>query len=171
VLGRSGLRVSRLALGTMTFGSESGWGCDEATSRAMFDRYLEAGGNFIDTADIYTSAPANAGLASSSPRATCATTWCWPRSTRTIHQHRAHPNAAGNGRKNLIRSLEASLARLGTDYIDLYFLHTWDRITPVEEVVRTMDDLVRQGKIATTRCRTCPPGTRRVPRPWPSAAQ
>jgi len=147
-LGRSGLRVSRLALGTMTFGTESGWGCDEATSRAMFDRYLEAGGNSTDTADIYTLGTSERWVGkfiaerSLRDHVVLATKYTH-NSTNTAR----NPNAAGNGRKNLIRSLEASLSRLGTDYIDLYFLHTWDRVTPVEEVVRTMDDLVRQGKI------------------------
>jgi aryl-alcohol dehydrogenase-like predicted oxidoreductase len=147
-LGRSGLRVSRLALGTMTFGTESGWGCDRATSKALFDRYLETGGNFIDTADVYTKGTSETWLGEFiaergvRDRVVLATKF-----THNFANTDANPNAAGNGRKNIIRALEASLKRLKTDYIDLYFLHTWDRLTPVDEVLRTLDDLVAQGKV------------------------
>jgi aryl-alcohol dehydrogenase-like predicted oxidoreductase len=147
-LGRSGLRVSRLALGAMTFGTESGWGCDRETSRILFDRYLETGGNFIDTADVYSNGTSEAWLGEFikergvRDRVVLATKF-----THNFANTGADPNAAGNGRKNIMRALEASLKRLKTDYIDLYFLHTWDRLTPVEEVLRTLDDLVRQGKI------------------------
>lgn len=148
LLGRTGLRVSRLALGTMTFGTENGWGCDRATSRALFDRYLASGGNFIDTADVYTQGTAERWLgefiaeAGVRDRVVLATKY-----THNFQNKPADPNAAGNGRKNLMRSIDASLKRLGTDWIDLYYLHTWDRVTPAEEVLRTMDDLVRAGKI------------------------
>jgi aryl-alcohol dehydrogenase-like predicted oxidoreductase len=81
-----------------------------------------------------------------------------------------NPNAGGNGRKNILRAVEGSLRRLGTDYIDLYILHTWDRFTPVEEVMRTMDDLVRSGKVLHVGSRMCRPGTRAAPKPWPSCA-
>lgn len=153
-LGRSGLRVSRLALGAMTFGTQSGWGCDRATAFAMFDRYLAGGGNFIDTADVYTQGTSETWLGEFiaergvRDRVVLATKF-----THNFANHGvgatagANPNAAGNGRKNIVRALEASLRRLKTDYIDLYFLHTWDRLTPVEEVMRTLDDLVRQGKL------------------------
>lgn len=147
-LGRTGLRVSRLALGTMTFGTQYGWGCDEATSRAMFDRYIDAGGNFVDTADVYTSGTSERWLGqfirerNLRDQVVLATKF-----THNVSNTARDPNAAGNGRKNLLRALDASLTRLGTDYIDLYFLHTWDQLTPVEEVVRTLDDLVRAGKI------------------------
>jgi len=147
-LGRSGLRVSRLALGTMTFGTENGWGCDRDTSRALFDRYLDAGGNFIDTADVYTRGTSETWLGEFiaergvRDRVVLATKF-----THNFANADANPNAAGNGRKNIIRALEASLKRLNTDYIDLYLLHTWDRVTPVEEVLRTLDDLVTQGKV------------------------
>jgi aryl-alcohol dehydrogenase-like predicted oxidoreductase len=147
-LGRTGLRVSRLALGTMTFGTEYGWGCDEATSRAMFDRYIDTGGNFIDTADVYTAGTSERWVGQFirdrqlRDKVVLATKY-----THNVTNTARDPNAAGNGRKNLLRAVDASLQRLGTDYIDLYFLHTWDQLTPVEEVVRTMDDLVRQGKI------------------------
>lgn len=152
LLGRSGLRVSRLALGTMTFGNAgirgigASWGSDEATARVIFHRYFEAGGNFLDTADSYAggmseslvgSFVAEAGLRDHLVIATKFSNNVSP----------GNPNAGGNGRKNILRAVDASLKRLKTDYIDLYFLHTWDRITPVEEVMRTLDDLVRAGKI------------------------
>lgn len=148
LLGRTGLRVSRLALGTMTFGTENGWGCTREVARAMFDRYLAAGGNFIDTADVYTQGCAERWLgefieeAGVRDRVVLATKY-----TFNYQNADGNPNAAGNGRKNLMRSLEASLKRLKTDYVDLYYLHAWDRLTPPEEVLRTMNDLVRAGKI------------------------
>jgi aryl-alcohol dehydrogenase-like predicted oxidoreductase len=152
LLGRSGLRVSRIALGTMTFGNggirgiEGSWGSAEDASRAIFRRYVEAGGNFIDTADSYAAGlserlvgtfVAEMGLRDQIVLATKFSNNTSP----------GNPNAGGNGRKNITRAVEASLKRLKTDCIDLYWLHTWDRITPVEEVVRTLDDLVRAGKI------------------------
>jgi aryl-alcohol dehydrogenase-like predicted oxidoreductase len=145
-LGRSGLVVSPLCLGTMTFGTEWGWGADERISRSLFDRYLESGGNFIDTADGYTGGKseemlgkfiADGGLRDKIVLATKFTFCADP----------ANPNAGGNGRKNIYRALEGSLRRLRTDYIDLYWLHAWDTVTPVEEVVATLNDLVQQGKI------------------------
>lgn len=145
-LGRTGLRVSRLALGTMTFGTEWGWGADKDTARRLFDRYLEAGGNFFDTADAYTGGTSEEWLgafirdAGIRDRVVVATKFSY-------NTEPGNPNAGGNGRKNIIRALEGSLKRLGTDYVDLYLLHTWDQITPVEEVVRTLDDLVSAGKV------------------------
>ena len=145
-LGRSGLRVSRLSLGTMTFGDDWGWGAGEDTARAMFDRYLDAGGNFIDTADLYTQGTSETLLgkfiedSGTRDRVVLATKF-------TYNGQPGNPNAGGNGRKNIMRAVESSLRRLRTDYIDLYLLHTWDRITPAEEVMRTFDDLVRAGKI------------------------
>lgn len=145
-LGASGLRVSRLCLGTMTFGTEWGWGADRQTARTLFDRYVEAGGNFFDTADLYTNGTSekllgefvrDAGLRD---RAVIATKFSYNGEPR-------NPNAGGNGRKNIVRALEASLRRLGTDHVDLYLLHTWDTLTPPEEVARTCDDLVRAGKV------------------------
>lgn len=148
LLGRTGLRVSRLALGTMTFGTENGWGCDRATARSMFDAYLASGGNFIDSADIYTQGTAETWLGEfmaetgTRDRVVLATKYSFN------HQNpQGNPNAAGNGRKNLMRSIDASLTRLKTDYVDLYYLHAWDGITPAEEVLRSMDQLVRTGKI------------------------
>lgn len=145
-LGRSGLRVSRLALGTMTFGTESGWGADEAVSRRLFDLYLDAGGNFFDTADLYTGGTSETWLGKfvaerrARDRVVIATKFSY-------NSEPGNPNTGGNGRKNILRAVEGSLRRLGTDYIDLYLLHTWDRLTPAEEVMRTFDDLVRSGKV------------------------
>jgi aryl-alcohol dehydrogenase-like predicted oxidoreductase len=145
-LGRSGLRVSRLALGTMTFGDNWGWGAAQDTARAMFDRYLAAGGNFIDTADLYTDGASEELLgrfmseSGMRDRLVVSTKFSY-------NAQPGNPNAGGNGRKNILRAVEGSLRRLRTDYIDLYLLHTWDRLTPAEEVVRTLDDLVRAGKI------------------------
>lgn len=145
-LGRSGLRVSPLSLGTMTFGTEWGFGSEEAVSRAIFDAYLEAGGNFIDTADGYTNGHSEemvGKFVSESrlrDRVVMATKF-------TFSADRSNPNAGGNGRKNVVRALDGSLKRLKTDYVDLYWLHAWDKVTPAEEVLQTMNDLIRDGKI------------------------
>jgi aryl-alcohol dehydrogenase-like predicted oxidoreductase len=144
LLGASGLRVSELCLGTMTFGTEWGWGADKAASRGMFDAFVAAGGNFIDTANRYTEGTSERWLgefvAADRERFVLATKY-------TLFTRRDHPNASGNHRRNLVRSLEDSLKRLGTDYIDLYWLHAWDFTTPVEEVMRALDDMVRAGKV------------------------
>ena len=145
-LGRSGLRVSPLSLGTMTFGTEWGWGSDEQVARAVFNNYVEAGGNFIDTANIYTEGHSEELTGkfisdrSLRDRVVLATKF-------TFNADPGDPNAGGNGRKNVHRALEASLKRLQTDYVDLYWMHAWDTVTPVEEVVSTLDDLIRAGKI------------------------
>src|ERR1700731_4898065 len=145
-LGRSGLRVSPLTLGTMTFGTEWGWGTEENISRNVFNLYIDAGGNFIDTADLYTAGTSEKMVGkfiserSLRDRVVLATKF-------TFNAEPGNPNAGGNGRKNIYRPLEGSLRRLGTDYIDLYWLHAWDTVTPVEEVVATLTDLVRAGKI------------------------
>ncbi|MFC4033295.1 aldo/keto reductase [Streptomyces polygonati] len=149
LLGRSGLRVSRIALGTMNFGVDgfhAAYGKTEEEARQIFGRYLEAGGNFIDTADFYTAGQSEIILGDLMTRAkvrdrVVLTT----KFTNSVDP--GDPNAGGNGRKHMIRAVEASLRRLRTDYIDLFMLHTWDRITPVEEVMRTFDDLTRAGKI------------------------
>ena len=145
-LGRSGLRVSPLCLGTMTFGTEWGWGSSEETAKAIFDTYVEAGGNFIDTADGYTGGKSEEMLGkfirdrNLRDRVVLATKF-------TFNQEHRNQNSGGNGRKNAFRALETSLRRLQTDYIDLYWMHAWDKVTPVEEVVNTFDDFVREGKI------------------------
>jgi aryl-alcohol dehydrogenase-like predicted oxidoreductase len=152
LLGRSGLRVSRLALGTMNFGTSgfhAPYGKSEDDSRAIFRRYVEAGGNFIDTADFYTAGESETLLgrfiADAGIRERIVLTTKFTNSVEP-----GNPNGGGNGRKHVMRAVEDSLRRLGTDYIDLYLLHTWDRMTPVEEVVRTLDDLVRSGKVRYT---------------------
>ncbi len=145
-LGKSGLSVSPLCLGTMTFGTEWGWGSDEKTCAALLDAYLEAGGNFADTADGYTNGRSEEIVGKLveerkiRDRLVIATKF-------TFNQEAGNPNAGGNGRKNVFRALETSLRRLKTDYIDLSWMHAWDRVTPVEEVVNTFNDLVREGKI------------------------
>ncbi|BBY26766.1 aldo/keto reductase [Mycolicibacterium sediminis] len=149
LLGRSGLRVSRLSLGTMNFGTSGyhaayGKGIDDV--RPIFRRYVEAGGNVVDTADFYTAGESETILgtliAETRVRDRLVLTTKFTNSVSP-----GDPNAGGNGRKHMVRALEDSLRRLGTDYVDLYLLHTWDRLTPVEEVMRTFDDLVRAGKI------------------------
>ena len=145
-LGNTGLKVSRLALGTMTFGDDWGWGADEANARQLFETYLAAGGNFIDTADLYTNGNSERLLgrfvndSKTRDRVIITTKFSY-------NAEPGNPNAGGNGRKNILRAVEGSLQRLGTDYIDLYMLHTWDQVTPAEEVIRTLDDLVRSGKV------------------------
>ena len=144
LLGRSGLRVSDLCLGTMTFGEDWGWGAPKDEARKIYDAYREAGGNFIDTANLYTGGSSEGMIG------------------EFIAPHRAEivlatkyslgfpgrgANATGNARKNMVHEVEASLRRLGTDYLDLYWLHAWDGLTPAEEVMRAFDDLVRAGKV------------------------
>lgn len=145
-LGNTGLKVSRLALGTMTFGDDWGWGADEANARQLFDTYLEAGGNLIDTADLYTNGNSERMLgrfvkeSGTRDRVIISTKFSY-------NAEPGNPNAGGNGRKNILRAVEGSLQRLGTDYIDVYMLHTWDQVTPAAEVMQTLDDLVRAGKV------------------------
>jgi aryl-alcohol dehydrogenase-like predicted oxidoreductase len=149
LLGRSGLRVSRIALGTMNFGQagfHASYGRTRDQSRAVFQRYLDAGGNFVDTADFYAAGQGETILgeliAEAKVRDRLVLTTKY-----TFSVDPGDPNAGGNGRKHMIRAVEDSLRRLRTDYIDLYLMHTWDRITPAEEVLRTFDDLSRAGKI------------------------
>jgi aryl-alcohol dehydrogenase-like predicted oxidoreductase len=144
LLGKSGLRVSEASLGTMTFGEDWGWGSAKDEARKIYDTYREAGGNFIDTANVYTNGSSERFLG------------------EFIKDHRESivlatkysnavpgkdPNTAGNHRKNMVQAVEASLKRLQTTYIDLYWVHIWDGLTPVEEVMRALDDLVRHGKV------------------------
>lgn len=154
-LGRSGLVVSPLALGTMTFGGGE-WGADAAESRAMFDAYRAAGGNFIDTADIYADGESEILIgrfikaAGARDEVVLATKFAFNGSASPLaaaQGGRGNPNAGGAGAKNIHRALDASLKRLGTDYVDLYWMHVWDGVTPVEEIVQTLGDLVRAGKI------------------------
>ena len=154
-LGRSGLVVSPLALGAMTFGPGN-WGADERTSRAIFDAYRGAGGNFIDTADIYSGGDSERLVvrfikeAGARDDVVLATKFVFNASASPLTDARStagNPNAGGAGAKNIHRALHASLKRLGTDYVDLYWMHIWDGVTPVEEIVQTLGDLVRSGKI------------------------
>jgi aryl-alcohol dehydrogenase-like predicted oxidoreductase len=144
-LGRSGLAVSPLALGTMTFGAGR-WGTDEAGSRAVFDTYAEAGGNFIDTADVYSGGESEAMVGrflrdrGCRDRMVIATKSGFPRGG-------GNPLAGGNSARNIRDGLDGSLRRLGTDYIDMYWTHVWDRTTPAEEVLRALTDAVRRGDI------------------------
>jgi aryl-alcohol dehydrogenase-like predicted oxidoreductase len=144
LLGRSGLRVSELCLGTMTFGEEWGWGAAKEESRRIYDAFREAGGNFVDTANVYTNGTSERFLGEflegHRGQVVLATKY-------TNAAPGNDPNAAGNHRKSMVQAAEASLKRLRTDYIDLYWVHIWDQITPLEEVMRAFDDLVRQGKV------------------------
>ncbi|CAI1566876.1 aldo/keto reductase [Serratia quinivorans] len=144
LLGRSGLRVSPLALGTMTFGTDWGWGAEQAEARRLFDVYVERGGNFIDTANRYTEGSSERFIGEFASgrrdRLVIATKY-------TLPTQPDNPNSGGNHRKSMVRSVEESLRRLNTDYIDLLYLHAWDATTPAEEIMRAMDDLVRAGKV------------------------
>jgi aryl-alcohol dehydrogenase-like predicted oxidoreductase len=144
LLGKSGLRVSELCLGTMTFGEGWGWGASQSESHKMFDSFVEAGGNFLDTANNYTDGTSEQYvgecIASDREHFVVATKY-------TLSMRKDDPNASGNQRKKMVQALEASLKRLNTDYIDLYWVHAWDFLTPVGEVMRGLDDLVRAGKV------------------------
>jgi len=146
LLGRSGLRVSPLALGTMTFGVGAGsWGSTEEEAKAMVDMFVDRGGNFIDTADFYGQMGQSEEwlgrlVTGRRDRMVISTKY-------SLTTEPGNPNAAGNHRKNMVKSVEDSLRRLGTDYIDLLYLHMWDFRTPVDEILRAFDDLVRAGKI------------------------
>lgn len=146
-LGRSGLAVSPFCLGAMTFGEDWGWGASVAESKALIDRYLEAGGNFIDTANFYTKGHSEAILGehvgqdpAKRRRLVLATKFF-------SNLFPGDPNSGGTSRKAIVASCEDSLRRLRSDYIDLYWMHCWDPITPIEETMRALDDLVAAGKI------------------------
>jgi aryl-alcohol dehydrogenase-like predicted oxidoreductase len=144
LLGRSGLRVSQACLGTMTFGDDWGWGASKDESRKVFDAFVAAGGNFIDTAINYTNGTSESFVGEfvrgQRERFVVATKY-------TLSRRPDDPNGSGNHRKNMVQSVEHSLRTLGVDYIDLYWLHAWDFMTPVDEVMRGLDDLVRAGKV------------------------
>jgi aryl-alcohol dehydrogenase-like predicted oxidoreductase len=144
LLGRSGLRVSELALGTMTFGTDWGWGADKFQSHKIFDTYANAGGNFIDTANRYTEGSSEkfVGEFIESDRDH------WVLSTKfSLKDRNDDLNFSGNHRKNLMRSVTESLKRMNTEYIDLLWVHLWDNTTPAEEVMRGLDDLVTRGLV------------------------
>ena len=145
LLGNTGLRVSEVALGTMTFGTEAGWGADKETSKKMFDAFVNAGGNFVDTAnEIYTGGTSEKFtgefIKSNREYIVLGTKY-------TDAMPGNDPNRAGNSRKNMMQSLERSLKRLDTDYVDVFWVHAWDFMSPVQEVMRALDDMVRQGKV------------------------
>lgn len=143
-LGRSGLAISPFALGTMTFGTAR-WGMDSDAARAVFDAYVDAGGNCVDTADVYSSGASEEMLGG----------FIHDRSlrdqiviaTKSGFSAGQGPHAGGNGAKHLYAAIEGSLRRLQTDYIDLYWMHAWDAATPAEELLETMATLVRSGKV------------------------
>ena len=144
LLGKSGLRVSEASLGTMTFGEDWGWGSPKEESQKIYQTYRDAGGNFLDTANVYTNGTSErfVGEFIKDHRESVV--------LATKYSNAApgnDPNAAGNHRKSMMQAVEASLDRLQTDYIDLYWVHVWDQITPVDEVMRGLDDLVHQGKV------------------------
>jgi aryl-alcohol dehydrogenase-like predicted oxidoreductase len=145
LLGKSGLRVSELALGTMTFGEEWGFGASKEESRRMFDVYVEAGGNFIDTATNYNDGSSERFVgefvAPTRDKYVVATKYAMNGLAN------GDMNFSGSQRKNMVRTLEQSLKRMNTDYVDLYWLHCWDYVTPIEEVMRGLDDMVRAGKV------------------------
>lgn len=144
LLGKSGLKVSELCLGTMGFGTEWNWGADKETSFNILEAYATAGGNFIDTANRYTEGSSERFIGeyihSNRDHFVVATKY-------TLHDNMTNVNASGNNRKNMKRSVEESLKRLNTDFIDLLYLHIWDNLTPIDEVMRGLDDLIRQGKV------------------------
>lgn len=145
LLGKSGLKVSELCLGTMGFGTEGGWGADKETSFKILENFATAGGNFIDTANIYkfgTSEKIIGEFLLNQDRDyfVLATKY-------SLMDNKTNPNASGNNRKNMMRSVEESLKRLQTDFIDILYLHIWDDLTPIDEVLRGMNDLIQQGKI------------------------
>ncbi|CAB1061928.1 Putative oxidoreductase [Olavius sp. associated proteobacterium Delta 1] len=144
ILGKSGLRVSELCLGTMTFGEEWGWGASKDESKRIFDAFAGAGGNFIDTANKYTNGTSEKFvgefMSSDRDKFVLATKY-------TLSMDPDDPNSSGNHRKNMVQSLEASLKRLDTEYIDLLWVHAWDPMTPVAEFMRALDDLVSAGKV------------------------
>lgn len=146
-LGRSGLRVSPFALGAMTFGEDFGWGSSVEDSEAILDRYLELGGNFVDTANGYTKGHSEKIIGDhlahdreQRDRTVIATKF-------STNLYPGDPNGGGSSRKSIIVACEHSLRRLRTDYIDLYWLHNWDKYTPIEETMAALGDLVRQGKV------------------------
>lgn len=145
LLGRSGLKVSELCLGTMGFGTEAGWGATQAQSFEILEAFGNAGGNFLDTANVYklgTSEKIIGDFVAGTDRD------YWVIATKyTLHDNKTNPNASGNNRKNMMRSVEHSLKRLRTDFIDVFYLHIWDDLTPMDEILRGLDDLVRQGKV------------------------
>ncbi len=144
LFGKSGLRVSELCLGAMTFGEDWGRGANKAGSQAVFDAFAEAGGNFIDTANRYTEGTSERYLGDFIQK---DRDYFVVASKYSLYDDAQNPNAMGNHRKNMIRSVENSLKRLQTDFLDVLWVHAWDFTTPIEEVMRGLDDLVTRGKV------------------------
>src|SRR3989454_5305938 len=159
-LGRSGLRVSPFCLGAMTFGEDLGWGSSVKESEAILDRYIELGGNFIDTANLYTKGHSEKIIGdhigrnkNKRDRLVIATKF-------SSNMHPGDPNGGGSNRKSIVNACEHSLRRLQTDYIDLYWLHNWAKHTPIEETMGALDDLVRAGKVRYLGVSDTPGGKR-----------
>ncbi|HSN98900.1 MAG TPA: aldo/keto reductase [Candidatus Nanopelagicales bacterium] len=144
LLGKSGLRVSEMCLGTMTFGEDWGFGASKEECQRQLAAFVERGGNFIDTANLYTNGSSEKIVGElvgeERERFVVATKY-------TLSSNPKDPNACGNHRKNMVQALEKSLKRLGMEYIDLLWVHAWDEMTPVDEMMRGLDDLVRAGKV------------------------
>jgi aryl-alcohol dehydrogenase-like predicted oxidoreductase len=146
-LGRSGLRVSPLCLGTMTFGEELGWGSSVAESQQIMDRFIELGGNFLDTANLYTKSHSEKIIGDHVGRHSDRRDRLVIATKFSGNLYPGDPNGGGSGRKSVIEACEGSLRRLQTDYIDLYWLHNWDVHTPIDETLAALEDLVRSGKV------------------------
>lgn len=146
-LGRSGLRVSPFCLGTMTFGEDWGWGANDDESRRIMDAFIDAGGNFLDTANIYTKGHSEQIIGAHIGKHKAKRDRLVIATKFMTSFFNGDPNAGGAGRKSILAACEESLRRLQTDYIDLYWLHFWDHLTPIEETLRTLDDLVTSGKV------------------------
>lgn len=145
LLGRSGLKVSELCLGTMGFGTATPWGVDKAASFSIMEAFGNAGGNFLDTANRYQDGMSEEIVGAFINQRDRD---YWVVATKySLYDNQTNPNASGNNRKNMMRSVEQSLKRLNTDFIDVLYLHIWDALTPMDEVLRGLDDLVRQGKV------------------------
>jgi aryl-alcohol dehydrogenase-like predicted oxidoreductase len=146
-LGRSGLRVSPLCLGAMTFGEDLGWGTSVEESQQIIDRYTELGGNFIDTANFYTRSHSEKIIGDHIGRHPARRDRLVIATKFSGNLYPGDPNGGGSGRKSLISACENSLRRLQTDYVDLYWLHIWDANTPIDETMAALHDLVRAGKV------------------------
>src|ERR1700753_1366000 len=146
-LGRSGLRVSPLCLGAMTFGEDLGWGSSVEESQRIIDRYIELGGNFIDTANFYTKSHSEKIIGDHVGRHSAKRDRLVIATKFSGNLYPGDPNGGGSSRKSIIRALDSSLGRLQTDYIDLYWLHNWDMHTPIDETMAVLEDLVRAGKV------------------------
>jgi aryl-alcohol dehydrogenase-like predicted oxidoreductase len=146
-LGRSGLRVSPLCLGAMTFGEDLGWGTSVEESEKIIDRFVDLGGNFIDTANFYTRSHSEKIIGDHIGRHAARRDRLVIATKFSGNLYPGDPNGGGSGRKSLIDACENSLRRLQTDYIDLYWLHIWDANTPIDETMAALDDLVRAGKV------------------------